>query len=138
MQGVVSFFGRISILIDQNTQAFHMFMSALLQVNVLYLLSCKVTEYVFLSSHLNLCLLLQLFDRSGVLYGELARFVLRLLGVKTKPRKPPQQGPGALPGSNPQGQNYIEGPPGQNYIEGAKGASGSWDNVWGDGGSDGK
>ncbi|XXG68291.1 hypothetical protein AAC387_Pa06g1410 [Persea americana] len=110
MQGVVSFFGRISILIDQNTQAFHMFMSALLQ----------------------------LFDRSGLLYGELARFVLRLLGVKTKPRKPPQQGPGALPGSNPQGQNYIEGPPGQNYIEGAKGASGSWDNVWGDGGSDGK
>lgn len=32
MQGVVNFFGRISILIDQNTQAFHMFMTALLQV----------------------------------------------------------------------------------------------------------
>ncbi|EPS63109.1 hypothetical protein M569_11678, partial [Genlisea aurea] len=32
MQGVVNFFGRIAILIDQNTQAFHMFMTALLQV----------------------------------------------------------------------------------------------------------
>ncbi|TKY67480.1 Peroxisomal membrane protein 13 [Spatholobus suberectus] len=32
MQGVVNFFGRISILMDQNTQAFHMFMTALLQV----------------------------------------------------------------------------------------------------------
>ncbi|KAJ8624432.1 hypothetical protein MRB53_032962 [Persea americana] len=103
VQGVVSFFGRISILIDQNTQALHMFMSALLQ----------------------------LFDRSGVLYGELARFVLRLLGIKTKSRKPHNQGPGALPGSNPHGQNYIEGPPGQNNIEGSKAASGSWDNVWG-------
>ncbi|KAJ6377721.1 hypothetical protein OIU78_028032 [Salix suchowensis] len=42
LQGVVNFFGRISILIDQNTQAFHMFMTALLQ----------------------------LFDCSGMLYGE--------------------------------------------------------------------
>lgn len=33
MQGVVNFFGRVAILIDQNTQAFHMFMSALLQVS---------------------------------------------------------------------------------------------------------
>lgn len=31
-QGVVNFFGRIAILIDQNTQAFHLFMTALLQV----------------------------------------------------------------------------------------------------------
>lgn len=94
MQGVVNFFGRISILIDQNTQAFHMFMSALLQ----------------------------LFDRSGLLYGELARFVLRLLGIKTKTRKHPQLGPGTLPGPDGNGQQYIEGP---------KAATGSWDNVWG-------
>eukprot|EP00262_Sarcandra_glabra_P008424 TRINITY_DN2194_c1_g1_i1.p1 TRINITY_DN2194_c1_g1~~TRINITY_DN2194_c1_g1_i1.p1 ORF type:complete len:291 (+),score=59.27 TRINITY_DN2194_c1_g1_i1:410-1282(+) len=100
MQGVVTFFGRIAVLIDQNTQAFHMFMSALLQ----------------------------LFDRSGVLYGELARFVLRLLGVKTKPRKPLQPGPNALPG------HHAHGPP-QNYIEGPKAASGSWDNVWGNDGA---
>lgn len=90
---------------------------------------------IFFPMHLNSCLLLQLFDRSGVLYGELARFVLRLLGVKRKPRNPHHQGPGALPGLGPQGQNYIEGPPVQNYIEGSKAASGSWDNVWG---SDGK
>ncbi|XWS47258.1 hypothetical protein CRYUN_Cryun14cG0137000 [Craigia yunnanensis] len=96
MQGVVNVFGRISILIDQNTQAFHMFMSALLQV----------------------------FDRTGALYGELARFVLRLLGIKTKPRKINQSGPGGLPGPhNPYGN--------QNYIEGPKAApSGAWDNVW--------
>ncbi|KAK8967823.1 Peroxisomal membrane protein 13 [Platanthera guangdongensis] len=56
MHGVVNFFGRISMLIDQNTQAFHMFMTALLQ----------------------------LFDRSGMLYGELARFALRLLGNQNK------------------------------------------------------
>ncbi|KAJ4730317.1 Peroxisomal membrane protein 13 [Melia azedarach] len=101
MQGVVNFFGRISILIDQNTQAFHMFMSALLQ----------------------------LFDRTGLLYGELARFVLRLLGIKTKPRKVNQPGPNGLPGpQNPHGN--------QNYIEGPKAApSGAWDNVWGENGS---
>nr|DAD25186.1 TPA_asm: hypothetical protein HUJ06_026650 [Nelumbo nucifera] len=90
MHGVVTFFGRISILIDQNTQAFHMFMTALLQ----------------------------LFDRSGMLYGELARFVLRLLGIRTKPRKVHPPGP-----HNPQG--------GQNLIEGPKIApSNSWDTVW--------
>ncbi|XP_022145867.1 peroxisomal membrane protein 13 [Momordica charantia] len=98
MQGVVNFFGRISILIDQNTQAFHMFMTALLQ----------------------------LFDRSGMLYGELARFVLRLLGIKTKPRKVQHIGPDGLP---------LPGAPhphqGQNLIEGPKAApEGSWDNVW--------
>lgn len=68
---------------------------------------------------------LQLFDRSGMLYGELARFVLRLLGVRTKPKKVPPPG--------------MEGPPGphnmpgnQNYIEGPKAApTGGWDGVWG-------
>ncbi|XP_059659952.1 peroxisomal membrane protein 13-like [Cornus florida] len=98
MQGVVTFFGRIAILIDQNTQAFHLFMTALLQ----------------------------LFDRSGLLYGELARFVFRLLGIKKKPNKIHPPGPNGLPGPhNPHG--------GQNFIEGPKAApSGAWDNVWGD------
>lgn len=101
MQGVVNFFGRVSILIDQNTQAFHMFMTALLQ----------------------------LFDRSGMLYGELARFVLRLLGIKTKPRKLNQQTPNGLPGPHNLHGN-------QNYIEGPKPApGGAWDNVWGENGS---
>ncbi|KAK7325087.1 hypothetical protein VNO77_29159 [Canavalia gladiata] len=100
MQGVVNFFGRISILVDQNTQAFHMFMTALLQ----------------------------LFDRSGVLYGELARFVLRLLGIRTKPKKvnlPPGPNGQPLPGPH---NSYGD----VNYIDAAKTApSGSWDNVWG-------
>ncbi|KAF6162251.1 hypothetical protein GIB67_008380 [Kingdonia uniflora] len=97
MQGVVTIFGRISILIDQNTQALHIFMSALLQ----------------------------LFDRSGLLYGELARFVLRLLGIKTKPRKVQPGGP-----DGQHGPHITHG--GQNYIEGPKAApNGSWDNVWG-------
>ncbi|KAL2557559.1 peroxisomal membrane protein 13-like [Forsythia ovata] len=84
MHGVVNFFGRFSILIDQNTQAFHMFMTALLQ----------------------------LFDRSGLLYGELAGFVLRLLGVKRKPKNVQFPGMDGLPGPhNPHAsQNYIEGP----------------------------
>ncbi|MED6112922.1 Peroxisomal membrane protein PAS20 [Stylosanthes scabra] len=101
MQGVVNFFGRISILIDQNTQAFHLFMTALLQ----------------------------LFDRSGLLYGELARFVLRLLGIRTKPKKVEPQGPNGqpLPGPHPHNMNYIEGP--------KAAPSGAWDNVWGNDGS---
>ncbi|XP_062111207.1 peroxisomal membrane protein 13-like [Humulus lupulus] len=105
MQGVVNFFGRISILIDQNTQAFHLFMTALLQ----------------------------LFERSGVLYGELARFVFRILGIKTKSRKVHQLGPDGrplpLPGPGHQNQYQNQNP---NYIEGPKAsAPGAWDNVWG-------
>ncbi|KAG6664586.1 peroxisomal membrane protein 13-like [Carya illinoinensis] len=100
MQGVVNFFGRISILIDQNTQAFHMFMTAMLQ----------------------------LFDRSGVLYGELARFVFRILGIRTKPKKiHPPGPPNGLPFPGPHNPHAN-----QNYIEEAKAVpSGSWDNVWG-------
>lgn len=98
MQGVVNFFGRISVLIDQNTQAFHMFMTALLQ----------------------------LFDRSGMLYGELARFVLRLLGIRTKPRKVHPPGPDGLPLPGPDNPHAARG-----YTEKAKAApTGSWDNVW--------
>lgn len=92
MQGVVNFFGRISILIDQNTQAFHMFMTALLQ----------------------------LFDRSGMLYGELARFVLRILGIRTKPKQIQQQG------------GVAAGQPLPGALEGPRAAAGhSWDSVWG-------
>ncbi len=70
---------------------------------------------------------MQLFDRTGLLYGELARFVLRLLGIKTKPRKVQGPGPDGLPAPQNPHRN-------QNYIEGPKGApSGAWDNVWGDG-----
>jgi peroxin-13 len=39
MHGVVVFFGRVSFLVDQNTQAFHFFITALLQVSVLGFIS---------------------------------------------------------------------------------------------------
>lgn len=69
----------------------------------------------------------QLFDRSGVLYGELARFVLRLLGVRTKSKKVNPPGPNGHPLHGPHNSSGN-----MNYIEGAKAApSGSWDNVWG-------
>ncbi|EPS69103.1 hypothetical protein M569_05665, partial [Genlisea aurea] len=57
---------------------------------------------------------LQLFDRSGMLYGELARFVLRILGIKTKSKKVHP------PNAAPRGGS----------IEGPKLPTGSWDTVW--------
>ena len=53
---MVHFFGRLSFLVDENAHAVHFFISALLQ----------------------------LLDRFGSLYGELARFILRLLGLRKK------------------------------------------------------
>ncbi|XP_040368704.1 peroxisomal membrane protein 13 isoform X2 [Rosa chinensis] len=68
-----------------------------------------------------------LFDRSGILYGELARFVLRILGIRTKPKMGPAQGPNGLPSPGPGSASEN-----RNYIEGPKAApSGSWENVWG-------
>ncbi|KAL9248676.1 Peroxisomal membrane protein 13-like protein [Drosera capensis] len=103
MEGIVSFFGRISILVDQNTQAVHLFMSALLQ----------------------------LFDRGGVLYGELARFVFRILGMRTKHRKVPGAGPDGLPlpaSSSAADQIYTNE---MAVMKGSKATSGgAWDNVW--------
>ncbi|TVU44724.1 hypothetical protein EJB05_04176 [Eragrostis curvula] len=92
MHGVVNFCGRVSFLISQNTQAFHMFITAFLQ----------------------LC------DRGGMLYGELARFVLRLLGIKTKPKK------GAIQHA---GSSSLEGH-GQQFADAPKANNSSWDNVW--------
>ncbi|MQL98177.1 hypothetical protein Taro_030880 [Colocasia esculenta] len=92
MQGVVDCFGRVAFLVDQNAFALHAFMSALLQ----------------------------LFDRSGMLYGELARFVLRILGIKTRAKKAAPQEPGRLPG--PAAPLATQGPNADN---------GSWDKVWG-------
>ena len=54
LSNVVGFAGKIAWLVDENSQALHFFMTALLG----------------------------LLDRGGLLYGELARFVLRLLGYK--------------------------------------------------------
>ncbi|XVE81005.1 hypothetical protein DITRI_Ditri15bG0027700 [Diplodiscus trichospermus] len=101
VQGVVNFFGWISILIDQNMHASHMFINALLQ----------------------------LFDRSGLLYGELARFLLRLLGIRSRCRKLQPAGSKELP--HP-GHNIVD--VNQKLIEGPKGAAtSSWDQFWEDG-----
>ena len=67
LSSVVGFAGKIAWLVDENSQALHFFMTALLG----------------------------LLDRGGVLYGELARFVLRLLGYKLPEKKPLP--PGAPP-----------------------------------------
>ncbi|XP_057871052.2 peroxisomal membrane protein 13 isoform X1 [Cryptomeria japonica] len=95
LHGVVNIFGRIANLIDENTQAFHFFITALLQ----------------------------LFDRSGLLYGEIARFVLRLLGIRTKSSAMPRPGSRAIAGQETP-ENY--------YIEEPKGATGAFENVWED------
>lgn len=65
LHSALSIMGRISFLVDENTQALHFFITAMLQ----------------------------LFDRAGTLYGELARFILRLLGIR--PRKRAGGGAGA-------------------------------------------
>ena len=66
MQGVVTFFGRVAILIDQNTQAFHMFVTALLQViwwSCISFLSLTKGSFVFgdwnnCGCNLNWCLVI--------------------------------------------------------------------------------
>lgn len=68
---------------------------------------------------------LQLFDRSGLLYGELARFVLRILGIRTKPKKVQPHAP-----HMPQGPHSPNGY--ENNVDGPKvPPSGGWDNLWG-------
>lgn len=71
ISNIVHFFGRLSFLVDENAHAVHFFISALLQ----------------------------LLDRFGSLYGELARFILRILGFKPKEKQS-----GGPPG--PAGQQY--------------------------------
>ena len=55
-----------------------------------------------------------------MLYGELARFVLRLLGIKTKKKKGVDKGAEAP---------SLQGP-GQQFVEAPKANNNSWDNVW--------
>lgn len=120
--GVVAFFGRLSFLVDENAHAVHFFISALLQ----------------------------LLDRLGSLYGELARFVLRLLGYRPREQgKGAGQGQGAKqqgPGQG-QGQLALAGgaaggtsalPARRRGLPGLPGgpmaapaaAGGGWDGVW--------
>lgn len=77
---------------------------------------------------------MQLFDRSGMLYGELARFVFRLLGIRTKSQNAQLPQPNGLPGPHNFlcRQNHIEGPKvapsGASHIDGPKVA---WDGMRG-------
>lgn len=98
VSGVVHFFGRLSFLVDENAHAVHFFISALLQ----------------------------LLDRAGSLYGELARFVLRLLGFC-----PREKAAALAPGQPGQQQGQQQGKlaeraPGQ----AGGGAASPWDSLW--------
>lgn len=63
--------------------------------------------------------------RAGSLYGELARFVLRLLGYKGKPKEQQQMGP------PPHGMMGPPRLPGLPAAPGAQPGAPEWDNVWG-------
>ena len=54
LHNIVSLFGRLSFLVDENTAALHFFITALLN----------------------------LFDRAGWMYGEIARLVLGIIGFR--------------------------------------------------------
>jgi len=91
LHSVVSFFGRISYLVDQNTIALHMFIEALLN----------------------------LLDRAGWLYGELARLVLRILGFKPKERKKADDA-----------RDDGQGPPVGSQSQPSGATQGTWNEVW--------
>jgi peroxin-13 len=83
VHGFLGFFGRISFLVDENAQAIHFFITALLQ----------------------------LLDRFGSLYGELARFVLRMLGFRVAKKggpPAPAAGSAAAPGPGPAGAGDLD------------------------------
>lgn len=106
INGVMMFFGRLSFLVDENAHAVHFFISALLQ----------------------------LLDRAGSLYAEVARFILRVLFRRRSAKRagavpgplalpaPPQAGPLALV-NRPGG---MAGPMGM-----PTSGPGQWDNLWG-------
>lgn len=133
INGVMMFFGRLSFLVDENAHAVHFFISALLQ----------------------------LLDRAGSLYGEIARFILRV--VFRRKRKPPglPMPPGvagkqlALPAPGGAGGGMLALPAPQSAAaspaagmqlgsrggwtppplptgQHGSGAGGPWDNLWSD------
>eukprot|EP00850_Spirogloea_muscicola_P009681 SM000055S18215 [mRNA] locus=s55:29133:30034:- [translate_table: standard] len=104
MHGVMSFFGRLSILVDENTHALHFFITALLQ----------------------------LFDRAGVLYGELARFVLKLLGLRARRRKLHKSMPGMPDLDAGQVQAPLPSAPAKFALPAAGNSKASWDSLWAD------
>ena len=115
--------GRLSFLVDENAHAVHFFISALLQ----------------------------LLDRAGSLYGEVARFVLRVIFRRSRLKKTVEPmmlgGPGGGGGAGGpmEGHNghmqqqqqraLMQGQAGQwaPPLAGSQGAPGSgpWDGLWG-------
>ena len=88
LHAAMDIFGRITFLVDENVHALNFFISAVLM----------------------------LVDRSGSLYAEMARFVLRMLGFKIpahlRPQPPPQMNPHMM--NNQQmmgGQQMMATPP---------------------------
>ena len=73
LSSVVHLFGKISFLVDENTQALHFFIMSLLQ----------------------------LLDRGGHLYGEMSRLILKAMGYPVPPRQPPPGFAGGRPGGSP-------------------------------------
>ncbi len=99
----MTFFGRLSFLVDENAHAVHFFISALLQ----------------------------LLDRTGSLYGEIARFVLRVIFRRKVKHVEAMQQHGMAP---PNMQGFPGGPSGPLALTQGPTAtqgSGPWDNLWG-------
>ncbi len=72
--------------------------------------------------------------RAGSLYGELARFIFRMLGIRTKAKEAQMQPNGQKPGA-PRGQpriNPLPGLPGAPAHRATPQPAGgtNWDNVW--------
>lgn len=72
--------------------------------------------------------------RAGSLYGELARFIFRMLGIRTKAKEAQMQPNGQKPGAPP-GQprtNPLPGLPGAPIHRATAQPTGgtNWDNVW--------
>lgn len=113
INGVMQFFGRLSFLVDENAHAVHFFISALLQ----------------------------LLDRAGSLYGEIARFILRLI-FRRQPKAmpasvggakqllPPAQGAFPEVWNNGPSPGLLTGPAGTTSVPSMSAVQ--WDNLWGD------
>lgn len=168
---MVHFFGRLSFLVDENAHAVHFFISALLQLldrcggsgswGWLGLRGCmQLLPQQMVGADPSATLVharcwtvapalhTHLTSRFGSLYGELARFVLRLLGFKPKdkkaaaqegpagaqPQQPGMPSPAATPGNPAAKHRGLPGLPGAPVrpAVGAAAASGGgqWDSLW--------
>ena len=79
--------------------------------------------------------------RFGSLYGELARFVLRLLGFRPKDKQQPEQqqqgaqlqqaaGPQGRPAAKPRGMPGMPVPAARPAVSSSSSGGGQWDSLW--------